>query len=188
MTVDGVIVLTGPPCSGKSSVLRELRDSPRFSMAAVTFVEVDAVFDLLFPDSDRGRKDRLLAYDGAHLLAAMLAKTRTVVLECTYARTEQRASLRDALASINVPVWVIEFHVSPDEAVRRFLSRDQQTDLDEAAVRERVEEFPYSDEIRGVESASATPSEHGRDLEEWLRAAPPVTDLQGWCTAGRSWN
>jgi predicted kinase len=57
-------------------------------------IEVDGLFLLLFPDSDRNRRDRMLAYDGAHALArVLLERGHTPVLECTYARREQRASL-----------------------------------------------------------------------------------------------
>lgn len=43
------------------------------------------------------------------------------------------------------PLWVVEFVVTADEAVRRFRERHEATDLDEAAVRERVDNFSYWD-------------------------------------------
>ncbi len=72
-------------------------------------LEVDALFALLTPRSDRNRDDRMLAYDAAHALARLLLKRgRTPLLECTYSRREQRASLLRELADQPAPLWVVE--------------------------------------------------------------------------------
>lgn len=90
MTAPGVLVLSGPPCSGKSSVGRLLAADPSSLGARRIHIEVDSIFSLLLSGSDRSKDDRMLAYDAAHLLARMLlTRGRTVVLECTYARTHR---------------------------------------------------------------------------------------------------
>ena len=126
--VCGVLVLSGPPCSGKSTVGRVLASGASSSRPQRLHIEVDSLFDLLLPRSDRNRDDRMLAYDSAHLLARMfLERGTTAVLECTYARIEQRLSLVDALAGVPAaPLWVVECFVSPEEAVRRFRRRSGQ--------------------------------------------------------------
>ena len=59
MSDSGILVLTGPPCAGKSSVGRVLAaDSSREREA---YLEVDALFSLLLPRSDRSRQDRCWA-------------------------------------------------------------------------------------------------------------------------------
>lgn len=89
---NGVLVLTGPPCSGKSSVGRLL--SADRSQRRRTYIEIDSLSWLLVRDSDRNRRDRMLAYDAAHAVArVLLERGQTVVLECTYSRLEQRLSL-----------------------------------------------------------------------------------------------
>jgi hypothetical protein len=43
----------------------------------------------------------------------------TTVLECTYARREQRLSLLEALLDVPAaPLWVVEFFISPDAPAR----------------------------------------------------------------------
>jgi predicted kinase len=69
------------------------------------YLEIDALFTLLTPHSDRNRQDRMLAYDAAHALARLLLdRGRTPVLECTYSRREQRASLLRELAERPAPL------------------------------------------------------------------------------------
>ncbi|MEU5963347.1 AAA family ATPase [Micromonospora parva] len=105
------------------------------------------------------------AYAGAHLLARMFVDGgETVVLECTYARRDQRASLLEAMAGSAAPLRVVEFFVTPDEAVSRFRERPQATDLDEALVRERAEAFPYFHDALRIESSSGSPEDHAQSI------------------------
>jgi len=109
------------------------------------------------------KTDRMLAYDAAHALARMaLERDRNVVLECTYARAEQRASLVKALDRLDPPLWVAEFAITPEDAVRRFRRRDQAMDLDEDTIRERVRAFPYSDPAFGLEAPASAPADLGQ--------------------------
>ncbi|MEU7845969.1 AAA family ATPase [Micromonospora parva] len=189
MASSGILVLSGPPCSGKSAVGAALADALTTAGHGRIHLEVDALFELLFPQSDRNRDDRLRAYAGAHLLARMFVDGgETVVLECTYARRDQRASLLEALAGSAAPLWVVEFFVTPDEAVSRFRERRQATDLDEALVRERAEAFPYFDDARRMQSSSGTPEEHAQSIVRWLRQDPLPVDQEAWAQAGRGWN
>lgn len=100
MSDNGVLVLIGPPCAGKSAIGRTLASSPPSGTGRRRiYLEVDSLFSLLLPGSDRNRDDRMLGYDAAHLLARMLLDQRQMpVLECTYSRRQQRASLLQAFA------------------------------------------------------------------------------------------
>lgn len=108
----------------------------------------------------------MLAYDAAHVLARTLyERGQTPMLECTYARLEQRVSLLKAIADIPAaPLWVVEFFVSPDDAVHRFQRRHQATDLDERLVREHAGTFPYSDQALRLESVGTTPDDLARQI------------------------
>ena len=184
----GLLVLSGPPCSGKSTVGGLLTSSFPHRPRRI-HLEVDSLLSLLLPRSDRSRDDRMLAYDAAHAVARrLLCRGESVVLECTYARTEQRRSLVDALAELTtVPVRVIELTVTGDTAVQRFRQRDQATDLDDELVRERVEAFPPFDQA--LRLASAVPTDAlAQRIDEWWWNDPASVDLDAWARAGRGWD
>ena len=187
MTTNGVLVLAGPPCAGKSSVGHVLAREP--SLVRLLLIEVDSLFSLLLPGSDRNRDDRLLAYDAAHALARLVFDRGHIpVLECTYSRSPQRASLLAAMADRpSAPLWVVEFVVSPDGAVARFRRRHQATDLDEGLVRERVGTFPYSDQALRLDSSAAAPAELARRITAWLRDEPRSAHRELWAAEGRGW-
>lgn len=188
MTGNGVLVLAGPPCAGKSSVGRVLAAGP--SLSRSVYIEIDSLFSLLLPESNRNRNDRMLGYDAAHVLARMLfERGRTPVLECTYSRLQQRASLVTAMADIpEARLWVVEFYVSPDEAVQRFQRRHQATDLVEHLVRERAETFPYSEQALQVVSSTATPDDLARQIAAWLATQPGSIRPDLWAQAGKGWD
>lgn len=187
MTDGGVLVLAGPPCAGKSSVGRVL--ASHSSNARTIYLEIDSLFSLLLPRSDRNREDRMLAYDAAHALARALVESgRIAVLECTYARQDQRASLMKALAHLPAaPLWVIEFSISSDDAVQRFRQRTAATDLDEASLRERVENFPYSDQALQLVSSDGASDQLAHQITAWLRNQPRSVDRDQWVESGRGW-
>ena len=185
MTANGVLVLSGPPCSGKSGVGKVLASQSRLH------IEIDSLFSLLLPRSDRNSTDRMLAYDAAHLLARMLLKRElTPILECTYSRLQQRTSLLEAIADIPAaPLWVVEFVVSPDDAVHRFRRSPSHraTDLNERTVRERAQTFPYSAQALALESETATPEDLAHQITTWLQHQPGPTQRDQWAAAGNAW-
>ncbi len=188
MTSNGFLVLAGPPCAGKSSVGKVLAADSSCSRRIP--IEVDSLFSLLLPESDRNRDDRMLAYDAAHVLARMLfERGRIPMLECTYGRRQQRASLLKAMADIPAaPLWVVEFFGSPDDAVQRFRLRHQATDLDEQLVRERAETFPYSDQALRLVSSAAAPQDLAHQITTWLRHQPRPIQRDEWAEAGKGWD
>jgi predicted kinase len=184
MRDNGVLVLAGPPCSGKSEVGNALACDSRL------YISVDRLFDLLLPGSDRNSADRMLAYDAAHLLARMLLERGlTPVLECTYSRLEQRTSLVEAIADVpSAPFWVVEFAVDPDEAVRRYRESPshQATDLNEQLVRDRAQTFPYSVQALCLNSGSAPPGDLAHQIRRWLEHEPTPIERGQWALAGKS--
>jgi len=191
MSDNGVLVLTGPPCAGKSAIGRTLASSPPSGTDRRSiYLEVDSLFSLLLPGSDRNRDDRMLGYDAAHLLARMLLdRGQTPVLECTYSRRQQRASLLQAFAdTADTPLWVVEVAVSPDEAVLRFQRRPQATDLHERLVHERARTFPYSDQALRLASATAAPDNLAQQITAWLRLQPEPIDRARWAEVGKAWD
>ncbi|WP_158607534.1 AAA family ATPase [Flexivirga caeni] len=184
---NGVVVLSGPPCSGKSEVARLL--SSHWSTTGRHCIEVDAVFTMLLPGSDRNSADRMLAYDAAHAVArALLDRGHTPILECTYSRRTQRAALVQAIADLPAtPLWVVEFSVSPDEAVRRFRqsAAHRATDLTEHLVRERAATFPYTDRALRLRDDDASPATRAREISGWIHREPDPVDRNTWAAAGK---
>ena len=177
------MVVAGPPCSGKSSLARALASE------LLVHVQIDAVFDLLLPGSDRNPDDRLLAYEaGARLARVLLDHGRTPMVECTYAWRRQRATLANVVDEATTSFRVVEVVTAPEEAVRRYrLSPGHRaTDLTERKVRERAESYPsYSGALR-LESATGTPTELALEAARWLRDAPVPIEVQEWVAAGRA--
>lgn len=185
MSSAGVLLLTGPPCAGKTSVGRALTALPAADPRWV-HLQVDALFTLLTPDSDRNRDDRMLAYDAAHRLARLLVERgRIPVLECTYSRREQRVSLLQGLGHSAAPLHVVELEVSGPEAVARFSRRRQVTDLDDQLVRERAESFPRHDGALRLDTAAETVPGAARRVAQWLAQGPPGVDRTRWAAAGK---
>lgn len=153
-------------------------------------MEVDSLFSLLLPGSDRNRDDRMLGYDAVHLLARMLLdQGQMPVLECTYSRRQQRASLLQVIANTpDPPLWVVEVAVSPDDAVLRFQRRHQATDLDERLVHEPAMTFPYSDQALRLAFATAAPDNLAQQITAWLRLQPEPVDRTRWAEAGKAWD
>ncbi|TYL55252.1 ATP-binding protein [Nocardioides sp. BGMRC 2183] len=182
-----VLVLAGPPCAGKSTLGRMLADSAR---EREVYLEVDTLFSLLLPRSDRSKQDRILAYDAAHALArTLIVHQHTAILECTYARREQRASLLEAMSTLPFcALKVVEFVISPEEAVQRFRKRREATDLDETSLRERVENFPYWDGALRIDSSAADPRALADEVATWRQGGSPPADWIEWVEVGRSWS
>jgi chloramphenicol 3-O-phosphotransferase len=177
------LVLSGPPCSGKSEIAKAL------VTGSLIHIEIDEVFNLLLPNSDRNPNDRMLAYKAGSLLARLVFEAeRMPVIECTYAWQHQRASLVEAFADARAaPLWIVEVYVSPENALRRFQqsATHKATDLTEWKVRERAETFPYSDDALRLESASGTPHDLAQQIEAWLRGHPESVEREQWIRAGR---
>jgi len=121
MSDNGVLVLTGPPCAGKSAVGRTLASSPPSGTdGRRIYLEVDSLFSLLLPGSDRTRDDRMLGYDAAHLLARMLLdRGHMPVLECTYSRRQQRASLLQAFEDTDQALRLASETATPDNLAQQ---------------------------------------------------------------------
>jgi predicted kinase len=163
--------------------------SADWSRTARHYIEVDSIFSLLLPGSDRSMSDRMLAYDAAHAVARLfLDRGRTPILECTYSRRRQRDSLVQALADIETtPLWVVEFSVPPDDAIDRYRSSPthQATDLNEQLVRERALTFPYSEHALQLGSATASPDDLARQVTTWLLDQPAPIERDRWAAAGK---
>lgn len=190
MNDNGVLVLTGPPCAGKSAIGRALTSGPSpGTRRRRIHVEVDSLFSLLLPGLDRNRADRMLGYDAAHLLARMLLdQGHMPVLECTYSRRQQRTSLLQACRHPrHTPVGSGSRHL-PRRRRPPVPTATPGHGPPRAARARRARTFPYSDQALRLASATAAPDNLAQQITAWLRLQPEPTDRARWAEAGKTWD
>ena len=174
-----VVVLAGPPCSGKSTAGVWLA-----GRLSGIHLELDSLLSLILPHSDRCLQDRLLAYDiAARAVRPILDRNLSAILDCTYSRRQVRRGLVDNLNS-NDPLVVIEFCITPDAALRRFDQRRQHpaTDLSAELAVQLVDAYPYGRASQTV-NGEATPEEIQDQLAQILGRDQDL-DREQWVEAG----
>jgi predicted kinase len=172
-----LLVLAGPPCSGKSTLAVSIQARSGFH-----WLEVDRILSKLIPDSQRGKSDRNLAYRAAHMLAEeMLRCGRPVMLDATYGSSEHRKSVELLMTVLTVPLYLIEFNISPDTAVARFKGRSDHpaVDLTEERVRRIAERYFYSDQGLTV-MTEMTPEDALQRAADYLRQARSLDVDSSW--------
>ncbi len=143
MTTGRLIVFSGPPCSGKSTVGRLL--AARHSLE---HFEMDWFRVRLLPDSLHTRADRAVAYRAMHVCAELLLKRgETVIVNAGYSHDPERAEARSIAAALGAARYWVEFTVPAEVAVARNEARRSShpgLDLTPEHVRELVDSFPYT--------------------------------------------
>jgi predicted kinase len=173
-----VVVLAGPPCSGKSTAAAWLAPTiPGIHLQA------DAVLTAILPRSDRCLQDRRLAYEiVARAIQPVLDRRQSVVLDCTYSRKEYRRQVVSYVPA-DVPLIVLEFHVSVEIALQRFGNRQAHhaIDLTPAIVAEKVRTYPYGFGTTAINSESSA-TEIRAQIHDSLTSR--TLDPEAWIDAG----
>jgi len=172
-----VVVLSGPPCSGKSTTGVWLATT-----LPGIHLHVDAILTAIIPGSDRCLKDRRLAYDvAARAIEPVLDRGLSAILDCTYSRKEYRKQIVRSVPA-GVPLIVIEFFVSVDVALLRFEIRKPHhaIDLTPAIVADKVRRYPYG--YGTVTINSETSSDKLR--EQILESLGGELDREKWMDSG----
>jgi predicted kinase len=163
-----LIILCGPPCTGKSTIGADLQ-----KRLAFIHLDVDTIRQRLLPDSDQRMEDRNIAYRAMHFVAEHLVRSgQIVIVNATYNREVHR---RD-VAAITTNVKLIQCRTSLETVLSRFNRRapgHAAVDLTEGLVRELWTKFSWSNDGVQAESTAEALDHINRpgpdSLENWVR-------------------
>jgi predicted kinase len=166
-----IVVVAGPPCSGKSTIGEALA-----AKRQMVHLEMDAVRVRLMPDSPHTRHDRQIAYRAMHFMAEVLAERgQDLILDACYGHEEDRAEVARIAARLGVPLLAVECHVPLQAALERHRARCEAhpgLDLTEERVEEMVGGYVFSGDAVAVDGAR--PVEEGLErIEAALNAITP---------------
>jgi predicted kinase len=150
-----LVVVAGPPCSGKSTVSRLLA-----ATLGMPHLEMDRFRQRLMPGAGQQVEQRDLAYRAMHLTAELMAPwCGTVVLDATYAAQICRTELIRAIERLGATLVVVECHVDVATAVARYEARREHTAVDLTVERVALlaASYPYSDQVCAVGGAAGRP-------------------------------
>ena len=176
-----LIVLTGPPCSGKSTLAGQLA-----AILGGLVLDIDQIREIVIPGSRQSQEDRDIAYRCMHFVAQKLLEvgTNTVILTATYSRRNARQWLRSLADSTPDQVCILACQVSPEIAIARFRSRDPghpAVDLTEDSVQRQVMDYPYG--VANVVECLIPLHESVAKAESYIREGKTI-DLAEWVTQG----
>jgi len=137
-----LVVLCGPPCSGKSNAAEGLELHNRLPR-----LEMDAFRSQIFPLGNQTPEERQASYNAMHICAGHLLRwgIERVCLVATYQPFVQREAVA-RLAQNHEWLRVIQFMIDPEIAVRRFLEgRDDHPakDLTPERVHQQARSYKY---------------------------------------------
>ncbi|WP_339155848.1 ATP-binding protein [Actinomadura luteofluorescens] len=132
----GLVVLVGPPASGKTSFVRALIERRQIDAEAV--VSSDAIRAELFGmspmEAESDAADALIFETRDRRIIARLSAGRTAVAESTNVTSQARARLIAIAGRFNVPVTMLRFDPDVTGLLQQYTERGR-TDLTAAEVR-----------------------------------------------------
>jgi predicted kinase len=165
-----LVILCGPPCTGKTAIGTDLEN--RFGFI---HLEVDAIRQRILPDSNQNIDDRNIAYRAMHLMAELLLRQgATVVVDATYNRNLHRKGLAAILKTVETHTALIQCKAPLDVVLARFKSRPPghaALDLTEDVVRELWTNFAYSTDGLTIDTSLPQNVDLDRNdsLERWIQ-------------------
>jgi len=170
-----IIVVSGPPCSGKTTIADKLSTCLGF-----IHLEMDALRIRLLPESDHKETDRDIAYRAMHLIAELLLRVQKgVVLDATYTRRMQRLELRDLATRTGANLYLIQCSASSTHAVARFLQRcpgkHAAIDLTPVKVAESEQRFTFVREALILHTDKGDVDECFSAVVSYLKSEEPLS-------------
>ena len=176
-----LIVLTGPPCSGKSTLAGQLA-----AIFGALVLDIDQIRQIVIPNSRQSQQDRDIAYRCMHLVSEKLLEVgaNAILLTATYNRKDPRQWLRSLAESKSAQACILACQVSPEIAVARFRSRTPghpAVDLTEDLVQRQVMDYPYG--VANVVECAIPLHESVAKAEYFVREGKAI-DLAEWVSQG----
>jgi len=172
MKATRIIVLAGPPCSGKSQLAGLLAQE-----LGIVHLAMDDFRKRLMPDSDHREEHRQIAYRAMHMAAGLLLERGfDVIIDATYIRTVHREELGQVALRAGSSIFLIECHVVPEEAAARFRSRGKGhagIDLTEEIVSKLASNYPYCRKGLALETG-ADSATCVRRIDEYVDSGRPL--------------
>ncbi len=169
-----LVIVCGPPCSGKSTIAAALATRLGFP-----HLEIDRIRERLLPVSDLREEDRDAGYRCMHLIAEEILSARvSVILDATYGREIHRKEIGQIINSIGVMTFLIQCKVPAEVALDRFRHRPAghpAADLTEERVVSLAPEFVYSPEGIVIDTTQSID-----DCIAEIQASYPVLFMEGW--------
>jgi predicted kinase len=177
-----LLVLSGPPCSGKSTLAAALRQ--RLGGVAL---DVDDIRTALIPGSQQSEADRDAAYAELHSRAKRLLRdgVSPVILSATYTRLAQRCRLAAMASEVGAAALVVQCAIDPGVAVARFAVRPAghaAVDLTADAVRTAAAAYAFTTGEALVLDTTASLTECVERVVTGVEAGR-TTSLALWCGA-----
>ena len=167
-----VIVFSGPPCSGKSTIAESLS-----RRTGIPHLEMDGIRARIIPDSEQNEKDRRISYRAMHVVAESLLRCgHSVIVSATYGPLQHREELERLAYEIKATLWLVECKVEPDVAVQRFAGRREPhpaVDLTPERVRDLAKTFAYSGKGLTLDTSGLL-STCQLQVEEYISDGSPV--------------
>jgi predicted kinase len=170
--VKRLIVFSGPPCSGKSTLGAKLSTT-----WSIPHLELETIRARILPNSRNTHEDHMIAHRTMHLVAEVFLELgMNVIANAAYSIVEERRDLEELAARMSTPLYLIECRVSPQAAAQRNARRREQQpgyELSDERVLELVNTFPYYG--RGLVVDSTDPlADCMAEIDDYLKASKPL--------------
>lgn len=177
-----ILVLSGPPASGKS-----LAGDLLATHTGAAHLEMDEFRVRLLPEAPHTRETRIVAYR-AMLYAGQLlaARGHDVILNASYAHDSDRVQVEQAAVAGAWPLFLVEFRVPAGIAIERCRARravHPGADLTDERVLELVTRFPYT-HAGIVVDGTAPPETILARIQAYLAARRPLAP-GAWINSNR---
>jgi predicted kinase len=170
--VKSIIVFSGPPCSGKSTLGAKLSTT-----RSIPHLELDAIHARILPNARQTPEDLMTAHRAMHLVAEVfLDMGMNVIANAMYNHVEERRDVEELAARLKAPLYLIECRVTPQAAILRNARRRAQQpehELTDERMLEMVNTFPYYG--RGLVVDSTDPlNDCMAEIEQYLKSGKPL--------------
>jgi predicted kinase len=137
-----LVVVCGPPCSGKTTLASKLHGE-----TGLVYLAIDSILQRIVPGSSFDQADRDLAYRilGFSVEQLLLARIG-VIVDATFTRAPHLENLEVLARKCNARLFLVECRIDVAIAIKRFQDRGGKhpaVDLDEARVEQQNQSYPY---------------------------------------------